>query len=362
MSFDAFVNMVTSRDFLIAALAAVSAAAVVFTLGFSFLGRGGVTVKQRIKRVALEREKMRAEEMSRLRGQGPQEAAHHSPRRRPRIHEATSSIASRCRRRSPTRAPPSTLARAGYRGQGALTTFVFLRFVTPFVLFVLSFAYLSLTVFKDNPLYMNALYALGVGVVGAYLPVLLLKNRTIKRQQSIRRAWPDALDLMLLCVEAGMSVEHAFKRVAKEIGLQSAELAEELTLTTAELSFLEDRTRAYDNLGQAHRPRRRQVGDDLAHPGRSLRHQRRHVAARHGRRRPRAAHDGCRKEGRLAAAEAHRAADPVLPAGAVHRHHLAGHHQDRHDGRLQLHGLTARLTAQKQKGPIGPLSHSSMCR
>ena len=50
----------------------------------------------------------------------------------------------------------------------------------------------------------------------------------------IRRAWPDALDLMLLCVEAGMSVEHAFKRVSKEIGMQSPELAEELTLTTAE--------------------------------------------------------------------------------------------------------------------------------
>jgi tight adherence protein C len=80
--------------------------------------------------------------------------------------------------------------------------------------------------------------------------VLLLKNKTIKRQGSIRKAWPDALDLMLLCVEAGMSVEHAFKRVSKEIGLQSPELAEELTLTTAELSFLEDRTRAYDNLGK----------------------------------------------------------------------------------------------------------------
>ncbi|HET8728864.1 MAG TPA: type II secretion system F family protein, partial [Alphaproteobacteria bacterium] len=95
-----------------------------------------------------------------------------------------------------------------------------------------------------------AVYALFLGLIGAYLPVLLLKNRTIKRQQSIRRAWPDCLDLMLLCVESGMSVEHAFKRVSKEIGGQSVELAEELTLTTAELAFLEDRTRAYDNLGK----------------------------------------------------------------------------------------------------------------
>jgi tight adherence protein C len=82
------------------------------------------------------------------------------------------------------------------------------------------------------------------------LPVLLLKNATTKRQQSIRRSWPDCLDLMLLCVESGMSIEHAFKRVAKEIGQQSPELAEELTLTTAELAFLEDRSRAFDNLSK----------------------------------------------------------------------------------------------------------------
>jgi tight adherence protein C len=100
------------------------------------------------------------------------------------------------------------------------------------------------------PLYMSALYALAIGLVGAYLPILLLKNRIIKRQQSIRRAWPDCLDLLLLCVEAGMSVEVAFKRVAREMAEQSPALAEELTLTTAELSFLEDRSRAYENLGK----------------------------------------------------------------------------------------------------------------
>jgi tight adherence protein C len=109
---------------------------------------------------------------------------------------------------------------------------------------------MQMTLFHDKPLWMNAIYALGLGLLGAYLPNIWLKNKIIKRQQSIRRAWPDALDLMLLCVEAGMSVEHAFKRVSKEIGMQSVELAEELTLTTAELSFLEDRTRAYENLGR----------------------------------------------------------------------------------------------------------------
>ena len=240
-----------TREFLIAALAAIAAAAVVFTVGFSFLGRGGMSIKQRIKRVALEREKMRAEEMARLRGGSQQE----NPRgsiRRVAGREYVTNVVTRfsLQKMFADENTIDALARAGYRGQGPLNTYVFSRFVTPFALFLVAFAYLSLTVFHDRPLYLNALYALFLGIIGVFLPNLLLKNRTIKRQQSIKRAWPDALDLMLLCVEAGMSVEHAFKRVAKEIGMQSPELAEEITLTTAELSFLEDRTRAYDNLGR----------------------------------------------------------------------------------------------------------------
>ncbi len=244
---DTLVNTLTNSDFLIAALAAISAAAVVFTLGSSFLS-GNSQIKARIKRVALEREKMRAQEMARLRG-GAEEQR--SIRRLPG-REYMKNVVDRfsLQKLFADEKTIDTLAMAGYRGQGPLTTYLFLRFVTPFVVFVLAFGYMSLTIFADRPLWMNAIYALFVGLLGAFLPVLLLKNRTIKRQQSIRRAWPDTLDLMLLCVEAGMSVEHAFKRVGKEIGLQSPELAEELALTTAELSFLEDRTRAYDNLGR----------------------------------------------------------------------------------------------------------------
>src|SRR5882757_1407920 len=241
-----------TRDFLIAALAAVAAAAVVFTAGFSFLGRSGTTMKQRIRRVALEREKMRAEEMARLRGRGQDDQRGPATMRRVAGREYVKNVVDRfsLQKLFADEKTVDQLARAGYRGPGPLNTFVFLRFVTPFALFIVAFAYLSLTIFADKPLYLNAVYALFIGLVGAYLPTLLLKNRTIKRQQSIRRAWPDALDLMLLCVEAGMSIEHALKRVAREIGMQSAELAEEITLTTAELSFLEDRTRAYDNLGK----------------------------------------------------------------------------------------------------------------
>jgi tight adherence protein C len=245
------IDTLTDTKFLIAVLAAVAAAAVVFSLGATFFSGGGSQMKQRIKRVALEREKMRAEEMARLRGTAmPDQGARTI--RQVAGRDYMKNIVERFSLEKAFRdeGTADALARAGYRTQGAMTTYLFLRFVTPFVLFILAFGYMSLTVFADKPLWLNAIYALFVGLIGAYLPTLLLRNRTIKRQQSIRRAWPDALDLMLLCVEAGMSVEHAMKRVAKEIGMQSVELAEEMTLTTAELSFLEDRTRAYDNLGR----------------------------------------------------------------------------------------------------------------
>ena len=85
--------------------------------------------------------------------------------------------------------------------------------------------------------------------VGFYAPILYVSNVVTKRQQSIRRAWPDALDLLLICVESGMSAEAAFRKVSEEIGAQSVELAEELTLTTAELSYLPERRQAYENLG-----------------------------------------------------------------------------------------------------------------
>ena len=96
-----------------------------------------------------------------------------------------------------------------------------------------------------NPL----IRTIAIGYLGFYAPNIFVSNQVSKRQKSIRRAWPDALDLMLICVESGISIEVAFKRVADEIAMASPELAEELVLTTAELSFLQERRVAYDNLG-----------------------------------------------------------------------------------------------------------------
>jgi tight adherence protein C len=245
---DSFAKLVTSRDFLIAVLAAVAVAAVVFTLGAQFLVRSDM--KERIKRVALEREKLRAEEMQRLRGQGQEQRG--TARREDQSRDYMKRIVERfsLQKAFADDKTVDALARAGYRGQGHLTTYLFMRFVTPLILVVVALTYFLVLLPGQRPLYLNVVYSVGIGLVGSYLPTLMLRNRTTKRQQSIRRAWPDCLDLMLLCVESGMSVEHAFKRVAKEVGQQSAALAEELTLTTAELAFLEDRGKAFENLGK----------------------------------------------------------------------------------------------------------------
>ncbi len=95
---------------------------------------------------------------------------------------------------------------------------------------------------------------LGICIAAAYLglqaPMLFLKNAISKRQLSIKRAFPDALDLLLICIESGMSVEVAFRKVATEIASQSMALSEEFALTTAELSYLQDRKVAYENLAK----------------------------------------------------------------------------------------------------------------
>jgi tight adherence protein C len=102
----------------------------------------------------------------------------------------------------------------------------------------------------DKPLSVKLGILLIAAYAGMQLPYILLKNKISHRQLSMRRAFPDALDLLLICVESGMSIEIAFRRVAEEIGTQSVALAEEFTLTTAELSYLPDRRQAYENLAK----------------------------------------------------------------------------------------------------------------
>ena len=131
-----------------------------------------------------------------------------------------------------------------------MVRYIFSRLVIPIVLFLAAIIYLFGVDKFDQPAIIRLLIAMGIGIVGVYVPNVLLKNKIQKRQLSIRRAWPDALDLMLICVESGMSIEQAFKKVADEVAVQSIPLAEELALVNAELSYLNDRRKAYENLGK----------------------------------------------------------------------------------------------------------------
>jgi tight adherence protein C len=142
------------------------------------------------------------------------------------------------------------LVMAGYRGQAPYMTFLFFRMVTPILLLVFAVVY----VFFISKMQQSTPVKIGMCIGAAYLglqaPMLFLRNAISKRQLSIRRAFPDALDLLLICVESGMSIETAFRKVSVEIGSQSIQLAEEFTLTTAELSYLPDRKVAYENLAR----------------------------------------------------------------------------------------------------------------
>lgn len=142
------------------------------------------------------------------------------------------------------------LAQAGFRGPKPLTTFYFFRFALPFVFLAVTAFYLF--VFNDFglPVMTRLTAVVGAAVAGFYAPNIYLKNRIAKRKTSIMQAFPDALDLLLICVEAGMSIEQAIQKVSQEIGGASIDLAEELTLLAAELSYLPERRQAYEGLAK----------------------------------------------------------------------------------------------------------------
>ncbi|MEL6473785.1 MAG: type II secretion system F family protein [Pseudomonadota bacterium] len=142
------------------------------------------------------------------------------------------------------------LQQAGFRGPGPVSAFYFARFSLPFI----GAALVGFYIFGVDDMGLQPMMKYGSILFGAaagfYAPNLYVSNKAQVRQQSIMKAFSDALDMMLICVESGMSIEMAFAKVGQEIGPASTELAEELTLTVAELSYLPDRRQAYDNLAK----------------------------------------------------------------------------------------------------------------
>ena len=230
------------QTFLVTLGVGILAFATIATLVILLMEKGGLD--DRLKSVAKRREELRARHHAQL----------NSKRTALRVEPSNlmKSVLDKLKLGSHLESENSRekLAMAGYRGQAPLIAFMFFRFVMPFIVFAFTLFYLFVVTNFEWSFMMKVSAAFAGALFGYYLPDLFVSNMIARRQQSIMQAFPDALDLMLICVESGMSIESAFTKVAAEIGIQSPELAEELALTTAELSYLPDRRQAFDNLAK----------------------------------------------------------------------------------------------------------------
>ena len=230
-------------QFLAMLLAGIAAVAAVFTVAMPLIAND--SLDKRMKAVAVERDQIRARERERLARQN-----RGSLRQRPaeRIRHFVEQF--KLSDWLGTETAKMHLMQAGFRGQKSEYTFLVFRLVLPMGFMALAAFYL----FVVDDFGFGLILQLGIVIFAAYLgikaPEIYLRNAIQKRQVSIRRAWPDALDLLLICAESGSSMEQAFRRVSTEVGRASIALAEELALTTAELSYLPERRQAYENLAE----------------------------------------------------------------------------------------------------------------
>jgi tight adherence protein C len=240
---DFLIDKVGDTRFLAMVFAAIAAAATVITLAMPFFA--GDNLDKRLKAVAIEREKIRQRERERL-ARGEKIALRRTPKQYMKTIVERFDLAKWVGQEEAR----DKLVQAGYRGHAPYVTYLFFRMVTPGAAMIAAIVYLFVIVDLDQPALIKIALCIGMTYLGMHMPYLFLKNQITRRQTAIRRAFPDALDLLLICVESGMSVEAAFRKVSQEIGTQSIALAEELTLTTAELSYLPDRRMAYENLAK----------------------------------------------------------------------------------------------------------------
>jgi tight adherence protein C len=238
-----FVEAFVNAQLLVMLLAAAAAFATVLTVTMPLLSRDRMAY--RMKSMATERGKMRASRLAEFSREG-QGRLRQTPKgfmqeivNRLNLRKAFDSDEVR-----------DLLKMAGLRGQAPLVAYMFFRLVMPIIVTIVALIYLFGIANLQHPPIAKFGMAIAAGYCGFYLPNVFLKNLVQKRQASITQAFPDALDMLLICVQAGMSIEAAFGKVSKEVSSQSLELAEEFSLTTAELSYLQDRRIAFENLGK----------------------------------------------------------------------------------------------------------------
>ncbi len=236
------VDQLLDPKLLTAVFAAIAAGATVLTLAMPYVVNDALP--KRMKAVALEREKIRQRERERLAAGAGKVTLRQSPKGYMKTIVENFNLSKWVGQEEAR----TMLVQVGYRGQAPYVTYLFFRMVMPVATLAFAVIYVYFVLNLDQPALIKIGISIGAAYFGMISPNLFLRNKIQRRQLSIKRAFPDALDLLLICIESGMSIEAAFRKVSEEIGSQSVALAEELTLTTAELSYLQDRRQAYENL------------------------------------------------------------------------------------------------------------------
>ena len=201
-------------------------------------------LRERMRRVALEREKLKEQQKKELEAR---KSISLREKKKGLIHELVHAL--NLHKLLDAESYRDTLRQAGLRHERHMIMFLAARVILPIALGVGSYVY-SVLYYPDVDEQFRLAGVLAMVVFGFYLPNIYVSNLIQKRREMIQRHWSDALDLMLICVESGMSIEMAQQRVAQEIGKVCPPLAEELLLTNAELSYLGDRIRAYENMAK----------------------------------------------------------------------------------------------------------------
>jgi tight adherence protein C len=235
---------IPNPDLMLAFSAAISVFAATLLVSWPYFARDQLNA--RMAQVTSERERIRLRERSKLNAQNNQLSLRKEPKKLFKGIVDRFNLAKQADDGDLT----LQLRMAGYRGHGPVITYLAVRALAPLGMFVLAGVYVFLILRLEHPLVVKLGITLAAACIGYCGPSIYVKNRISKRQHAIRRSWPDALDLLLICVECGMGIESALRKVSEEIGSQCTELAEELSLTTAELSYLQDRRKAYENLAE----------------------------------------------------------------------------------------------------------------
>src|SRR5580698_3074152 len=203
-------DLLFDKNFLVTFFVGILAFATVVTLGLPLLERDGLD--DRLKTVARRREELRARHHAAL------NAKRGSLRVEPTSYMKATLDRFKLGNVLEGENSREKLATAGYRGQAPLIAFMFFRFVMPPLLFIVTLFYLFVVTQFHWSFMVKVTASFAGALLGYYLPDLFVANMASRRQLSIMQAFPDALDLMLICVESGMSVESAFQKVAAEIG------------------------------------------------------------------------------------------------------------------------------------------------